>query len=416
MQIIKKVFTINLILLLVLINLNSYTYASSVNDSSLKKSIKKVNSYLKNNIDYNQPEYLTEIVDDNKEVPAYSYYPKHVSSRGIKTLKAFNGKIFMGLGDWNDNTGPTKILYYDTKSNKVVSSGTIADEAIETFTIIDKKLYTTGTDPKAAWGYGSYYQYNETDNKWEQHQKKHGWIHIFKMVEFENKLFLCGSTQKNFTPIQYSDDNGEVFNNIFLYKDSEQLPFDEELRCYNLISYDNNLYGFVASTNNKKIDGIYKYDSKENKFNYIANLPDSSIHWFARFPKHSIFKNKFIYLSGSHVYSTTDFKQFTPILANLFGKTVLNPDYVFYSTGTENAQDSLVVDDTLYLLTYKKDGNSYLARIYATKDLSTTQLIYELETPSTPFTFEYYDNSFYIGTNVGYSSKLDDSVKNRKFI
>lgn len=414
----KKFIITSLLIVLFILNLSLNVYGASIDNSSLKNSIKNVNSYLKNNIDYNQPEYLTEILDENGNVPAYSYYPKHVSSRGIKSLKAFNGKIFMGLGDWNDNTGPVKILYYDTKSKKIVSTGTIADEAVETFHIIDNTLYTTGTDPKAAWGYGSYYQYNETDNKWEQHQNNNGWKHIFNIIKFDDKLFLCGSVNGKQTPIQYSEDNGNTFKYIYLYQDNTQLTIDGNLRCYNLISFNNNLYAFVASSGTPKYNGIYKYDSKEDKFNYISKALDNSAHFYARFPKHSSLGDKFIFLSGTHLYSTTDLKEFKPILINLYGQTIKSSKgFNTYVGGTEtSAQDSLVIDDTLYLLSYKSDKSSYIARIFSTKDLSTTKLVYEFKTSSPPYSFEYYDGSFYVGTNVGYSSGLGDSVKNRKFI
>ena len=59
---------------------------------------------------------------------------------------------FIGLGDYSINTGNTKVLYYDTISNSIGYSGTIADEAIEGFEILEDKLYTTGCDPTEAWG------------------------------------------------------------------------------------------------------------------------------------------------------------------------------------------------------------------------------------------------------------------------
>ena len=94
---------------------------------------------------------LTEIKNIDGNVPAYKYY-SNIAGRGIATLKQYKGKIFMGLGDYSINTGNTKVLYYDTISNSIGSSGTIADEAIEGFEILEDKLYTTGCDPTEAWG------------------------------------------------------------------------------------------------------------------------------------------------------------------------------------------------------------------------------------------------------------------------
>lgn len=93
----------------------------------------------------------TEIKNTEGNVPAYKYYG-NIAGRGIATLKQYKGKIFMGIGDYNINTGNTKVLYYDTNSNSLGYSGTIADEEIEKFEILDNKLYTTGCDPTEAWG------------------------------------------------------------------------------------------------------------------------------------------------------------------------------------------------------------------------------------------------------------------------
>ena len=93
----------------------------------------------------------TEIKNAEGNVPAYKYYG-NIAGRGIATLKQYKGKIFMGLGDYDINTGNTKVLYYDTNSNSLGYSGTIADEEIQKFEILDNKLYTTGCDPTEAWG------------------------------------------------------------------------------------------------------------------------------------------------------------------------------------------------------------------------------------------------------------------------
>ena len=423
----KKICNIITLLVIILITLSTSTYAVSFNNNSLNKSIKTINSYLKSNIDSNNPDYLTEIVDENGNVPAYASYPKHIGSRGIGALKQYKGKIFMGLGDWNDNTGPAKILYYDTKDGKIKSSGTIADEAVEIFNIIDNKLYTTGCDPKSNWGYGSYYVYNASTDKWEQNEKKNGWVHIFNIVKFKNKLFMCGSTEGKYTPIQSSSDNGKNFDNIFSYKNSEKLPFDGEIRCYNLFVYNNNLYGFIQSDSDSttKYNGIYKYNASKNTFNHIADLPNAynpESYPDFRFSKNTIFNDKFVYVGGRNLYVTTDFEKFSAVtISNTFDSVEDWANSIFSSGSNNNIiQDSLVIDDTLYLLTYKNPSSStnaqtYSAQIYTTKDLKSFNLFYEFQSETPPFSFEYYKNNFYIGTYIGYGNKRE-STKNRYII
>lgn len=243
----KKFLIISLLLLLILTSIFTTVNAVTITDDSFSNTISKFNTILENRIDTDNPGYLSEILDDNNNVPAYSYYSNHVASRGIKALKAYNGKIFMGLGDWNDNTGPVKILYYDTGDGKIKTSGKILDEAVENFEIINGNLYTTGCDPKAGWGYGSYYTYNEAENKWDQHENNNGWVHVLTIKQFKDKIFMGGEILQGtrFSHIQFSTDNGETFQNTKIVKNGEDASSFPDLRCWNLSIYNDNIYAFI---------------------------------------------------------------------------------------------------------------------------------------------------------------------------
>ena len=387
----KKVLIINLFLVLTFFNIFTTVFAATITETALVQSIDNVNSCLKNTIDPNDPSYLEEIVDENNNVPAYQYYPKHIASRSIKTLKAHDGKIFMGLGDWNDNTGPVKMVYYDTTDGKIKSSGTILDEAVQLFNIIDGTIYTTGCDPREGWGYGSYYTYEKGSNSWKQHRIKSGWIHVFNIVKYQENLFMCGSTtvDSKATPIQISKDGGKTFENIKIVKDGTQLPYDGNLRFYNLVVYNNKLYGYCYYD---PYDGIYEYDAQNNQFNYISFLPrpevpeyglNVSANYNYIYFKNAIFNNKFIFVSGTTLLTSTDMRNFTEIP----------------SKTQDVVTDVAINGDTLYSLCYKHNENkTYTVRIYSTKDLTNFNLVYEFNTNTLPSSFEYYDNSLYIGT------------------
>ena len=110
----KKFLIINLFILLILTTLINTVSATIITDDILNNNISKINLALQNQENAKNPNYLTELLDENGNVPPYQYYPNSISSRSIKALKAYDGKIFMGIGDWNANTGPAKIIYYDT--------------------------------------------------------------------------------------------------------------------------------------------------------------------------------------------------------------------------------------------------------------------------------------------------------------
>jgi len=402
----KKVLILIFVFVLIISNIFYTIYAVSITDNSLNKSIKNINSFLKKDIDPTDLSCLTEVVDENNNVPAYEYYPTHIASRAIRTLKAHDGKIFMGIGDWDENTGPVTMLYYDTEDGKVKSSGTISDEAVQNFTIIDDKLYTTGCDPRDDWGEGSYYIYNKQEDKWDKHLKKDGWIHVYNIVEFKDKLFMCGSTvdTTKTSTIQASSDNGETFKSVNVKKDGEMLPYDSGLRCYNLAVVNDKLYGYI---NNDKYTGLYEYDEEKNEFNHISTLPSpfgstldmALLNGYSKmYLRYVVFENYFIYVSGTYLYKSTDLKSFTE-----FGFDVQG--YV---------QDAVVYDKTLYTLHHSSNSDgTYTARIYKSSDLEKFDLVYEFKTETQPFSLEYYDNSFYVGTGYNYNMTINPEYVNK---
>ena len=374
----KKSFIIYIFLFLTFFNVFNNTIFANTQDSSSNNTF--------------DTKYLTEIVDENNNVPAYQYYPNHIKSRAITTLKAYDGKIFMGLGEWTDNTGPVKIVYYDTADGKIKTSGTINDEAVQLFNIIDDKLYTTGCDPRENWGYGNYYIYNKESIAWEKHTINSGWIHVFNIVEYNDKLFMCGSTTESMkrSPVQFSDDGGTTFKDVTIIKNNEVLPYGSNIRFYNLVVYNNKLYSYCY---NNPHSGLYEYNEEKNELVYISDIPlakapsygltRSTWYNYVYF-KNAIFNNTFLYVSGNQLYTSTDMRKFNPIV----------PD------SEAVVQDVVIANDALFALCYRYDTTTkkFTVKIYRTKDLEKFDLVYQFETGNIPFSFEYYDNSFYVGT------------------
>ena len=75
----------------------------------------------------------------------------------VNELKLFDGKLFVGHGDYGVNTGPTDILYYDFEREAFVKEFTIDDEAIVRFRIIDDMLTVPGVDSTESWDFGNVY-------------------------------------------------------------------------------------------------------------------------------------------------------------------------------------------------------------------------------------------------------------------
>lgn len=387
---------------------SSYSISDAISDDFLIENINSLNLILDNKVDTTNPYYISEILDDNGNVPAYSYYKTDslIPSRAINDLKVYDNKIFMALGDYDKNTGPVKIIYYDTITDKIVSSGTIPDEEVQWFNIIDGKIYTTGADPKFDWGYGAYYTYNKETNKWDMSKFNDGWIHIYDIEEFNNKIFMSGSVNSgNSAVIQYSLDNGKTFQDAFIYKNGVKVPHNSSMRCYNLSSFKNDLYGFVyfGESTTEKYSGIYKYDEINNKFDYIYGTPPrtyptynhSGTTWYnwIHFQTH-VYKDNFLFRGGDlfKINKVDNSLTFDIITTNIPGVV----------------QDFVEVNDTLYMLSYQFNSSltNFNLRIYSTNDLKNFNLVYETVVESIPFAIEYHNNKFYVGTGY-YSTKKE---------
>ena len=273
--------------------------------------------------------------------------------------------------------------------------------------------------------YGSVYSYDDENNKWIQKKyigdtsKQTGWIHIFNMKKFKDKLFLAGETynsssaQNKYSHVQYSTDNGQTYNNVKIMNNDNDFSYKIDGRTVSIFEYKNELYMLYFNIQNSYVQyggtGIYKYDEENNQFNYYShafwsmwyastgNVP-SSVAWAIICRGMNFeYNGKLYFISGKGLYSTTDLQN-----VNL----VKMPD--------ESIIQNVVVDDEIaYIMSYiYNEDKSYTTKIYSTKDFEVFNKIYEFDIDTTPVSFEYYDNSFYIGTDLGEKRECKDSSKN----
>ena len=385
----------------------SFSLGDNVSDDFISSNISRLNTVLETRYETDNPYYMSEIVDENGNVPAYNSYNTTalIPSRAINDLVAYNDKIFLGVGDYDKNTGPTKMVYYDTKTGKIDKSGNINDEEVLSFKIIDGQLYTTGADPRYDWKYGHYFIYNAETNLWVQHLFSDGWIHVFDVAKYHDKMFMSGSVTGDKSIIQVSNDNGVTFTDAFLYKDGVKLPLNTSMRCYKLFDYQDDLYGVVYFNESTtiKYKGIYKYDESKNQFNYITNPPsftystnalNTAWHNWLYF-NNTTYKDNFLFIAG-FMYKMNKTEDGSVSFERLY------PNF-------DNAVvDTVIVDDVLYLLSYKYvSSKNYETKIYSTEDLNSYNLIYETNLDTVPFAITYHDNNFYIGTWYDSASNVD---------
>lgn len=275
--------------------------------------------------------------------PFESRYPdSQLVSRCPWDIKVFDNKIFVGCGDYDKNTGPCDILYYDLKESVWVNSGTVDDEAVAKFSVIDDKLTVPGIDPKAGndFSFGSCYVYDQSG--WKTINNIPNAVHMFDIEKFKGETFYAiGNSKITQSPVQKTVD-GQGFDDVTFLKNGtpiSQNSTDSFSRCYALFTAQDKLYAFCRWSNSGYY-GFFEYDG--NAFNLVLENPpfevsQEGINRQSLINEHAVFNNK-CYFSLGTLYRTTDFKKLEKI-------DVPKNAYV---------QDMLVKENKMYILTSEK--------------------------------------------------------------
>ncbi len=277
---------------------------------------------------------------------AMSYNKDLLTSRNPWDMILFNGKLYIGGGDYGDNTGPVTVWRYDINTSSWENSGIVNDEAVARFHIVGDNLVISGTDPKEDHELGSYYVLN--NDVWETVRKVPFAAHIFDIAEYQNETFYAIGTSKNKqSPVQKTTD-GENFINIPFYnKDTEILSNKTHgySRCYALFKVDNRLFAFcrwysgIAFGNQKK-DCFYEY--KDGAFYSIEDItkicPKTPGVNRQNLINEWVTINDTCYISLGNVYVTKNFKELN----------ILN------TPNGEYVQDIAEFDGKTYMISSKK--------------------------------------------------------------
>jgi len=389
---------------------DTVSISDSISDDNIIENINKLNNVLKNKVEINNPYFLEEIVDENGKVPAYKYYKEHqVESMAIAELKYYDNKIFIGVGDYSNDTGPVKMIFYNTLTEKIESSGTIPDNKVMLFNEFDGELYTAGTDPIGTGGIGGYYVYDKEKNSWKQNLFYGDWIHVYDVAKINGKIYVGGSVSgKTKSVVQVSEDNGQTFRSVFLYNEEGQVPNHSNMRCYRIVEYQGNIYARVYNHDNTSYrgTGLYKYNPEEDRFELVGQLTymvgnftfDNAVYTNSYHFNNRIFKDNLIFIAG-----------------NLYKMNISNDNKIFFESikiGSVIAvQDAVVAGDNMYILTYVHDKKNSIVnvQIYKTNDLKNFDVVYEYSSNTIPIAIEYHDDILYIGTGYSNHATIDVS-------
>ena len=209
------------------------------------------------------------------------YGEDRLSSRLAEDMTVYGGKLYVGGGDYDKNTGPVYVLSYDLKNGSwECSEEAIEDEQIKRFEVINGELAILGTDPKGDWSLGNYYVLR--DGTWETVRAIPDGVHCYDYEKFDGAGFFGLGVDPGSSPIVKCI--GDYYTHVELYKNGDVINTANlgTARVYNLFTYKDELYAFFTfdvtnddGAKNHYMD-LYKYNGTD--FEFVAGtLPSEDM-------------------------------------------------------------------------------------------------------------------------------------------
>jgi len=196
-----------------------------------------------------------------------------VYARNVWDLQLFAGKIFIGGGNSSNtgpatNAGPVGIKNFDLLSEKFSEEGTVDEEQIDTFRVLDQRLYIPGHDPTQSWKFGNFYRRNN-DGTWTKYRTIPGGLHTYDMARSNGVLFAAIGKEGGGAILQ-STDEGQSWKVIH----------EANNRIYTFFEVGNTLFGaskFAAANSESRGSISIKFaEATENILN-LLNVNDTLI-------------------------------------------------------------------------------------------------------------------------------------------
>lgn len=198
---------------------------------------------------------LTVLTDDLKGIVDQPT----IAGKLMSTIKYHDGRVYVGYGDYNANTGPIDLYSYDAVTGESKFEVKIPTEDIDSFSEIGGKLYAPYIDPDASTtapvGFAS-----NRDGEWKNFNYK-PMIHVFDVASTDGKnLFMSGSIQEGsryYAGIWYSADgetNWELTRKVGTAPVEGSTTYSNFDRYYWLEAEGGKLYAMATITGTRHLD------------------------------------------------------------------------------------------------------------------------------------------------------------------
>lgn len=334
------------------------------------------------------------------------------SARHIWDLQVWQGRVYVGYGDWNANLGPVNIWYYTPTASAFVSETVYVsearpaapadEEAIDRYVVIDGDLYIPGTDPIStnSWDWGNFY--HNDGMGWIKYRTIPYGVHTFDMAGYDGELFA--SIGPDGAPgLLRSSDGGLVWTSAI----SEVNPDDYFNRFYELYELNGSLFAVKSPTMTYAKPTVYHYQYPGFITTTIDLVPDQSSGLIFVRDGVFVFGDSLLYVPWILDPITSSLR---PISALYQAKPWQNGQRVTFFDG-KHPRDVVVTQEQVYVLDaggprcmvcdQLPDLAGYTATVYASSDLQEWQPMASAHFTDTPNALEVLDGTAYVGTYNG---------------
>jgi len=334
---------------------------------------------------------------DFVELGVFSNYwiPDDTSANYVWDVKVWGNMVYRGVGDYDRNTGTSSIVAFNKETCCWTIAGNTEDQAIQRFVEIGGTLYAPGIDPTGSWELGNYYVLE--GETWKQVRNLPNGLHNFDMIEFDGKIFAGLGTETLGDTVAVSQDKGESFTFVPLYRDGSLLDTSgyEYSRTYAFVEYTGDLYALVSfkKTGSLSYDRfIFRYDNGKMVYQSVADgrltgTPGRN-YWQGKLEWKGV-----CYLTSTALNAITD-----------FSKPETHRQITMPNGG--GASDILLHNDQLYVLSYTiQEDTTCNAVIYksATGEEGSFTEVASFHYAAFPIAFDFDGEHFYIGTGTSFA-------------
>ena len=157
----------------------------------------------------------------------------------LHTLEGWRHELYMGYGDYDENTGPIEVSIYNPRLNTFAGKLRFDTEAIEIYRRIGERLYAPAIDPVGS-GQSATVAIGEPDGRW-WNNKSVFMTHVFDIATLDGTdLWLAGSRGSNALVVR-SSDGGTSWTTALTLAPINRHP-DDFSRFYFMFAHGGRLY------------------------------------------------------------------------------------------------------------------------------------------------------------------------------